>query len=73
MTKEVIFEIREDETEGGFVATALGYDIFTEANSIEELRVNVRNAVQCHFGDGTFGEIPKVIRLHYVKDEVLAT
>ena len=73
MTKEVIFEIREDETEGGFVATALGYDIFTEADSIEELRLNVRNAIQCHFADGTCGEIPKVIRLHYVKDEVLAT
>ena len=73
MTREIIFEVREDETDGGYTAVALGQDIFTEGNTLEELRRNVRGAVQCHFGDGAPGPMPQVIRLHFVRDEVLTT
>jgi predicted RNase H-like HicB family nuclease len=65
---ELIFLI-EDAPEGGFTARALGHSIFTEAETLEELRRNVRDAVQCHFDDG---KAPKVIRLHFVREEVLA-
>jgi predicted RNase H-like HicB family nuclease len=66
--KELIFLI-EEAPEGGFTARALGHSIFTEADTLEDLRRNVRDAVQCHFDDG---QAPKVIRLHFVRDEVLA-
>ena len=69
--KEVIFEIREDEIDGGFVATCLGHSIVTQAECVEELREMIKNAVHCHFGDGAAGEIPRIIRLHFVRDEVL--
>ncbi len=65
---EIVFLV-EDAAEGGFLARALGHSIHTEADSYAELRANVRDAVQCHFEEG---ERPAVIRLHYVKDEVLA-
>ncbi len=58
--------------DGGFVATALGHAIATQAETLDELRGMVRDAVQCHFGDGAPGAMPKVIRLHFVRDEVLA-
>jgi hypothetical protein len=73
MKTEIIFEIQQDEADGGYTAAALGYDIFTEADTLDELRENVRTAVQCHFGDGIPGPTPSVIRLHFVRDEVLAT
>jgi predicted RNase H-like HicB family nuclease len=66
---EIIFEIREDETEGGFVARALGHSIVTQAETWEELRTNVKEAVRCHFEEG---QAPRVIRLHRVSDEVLS-
>jgi len=66
---ELIFEIRDAE-EGGFCARALGHAIFTEADTWEELRANVREAVLCHFDEG---KAPAVIRLHRVMDELLAT
>lgn len=65
---EIVFLV-EDSPDGGFVARALGYSIFTDAQSYERLRENVRDALRCHFESG---EMPAVIRLHYVKDEVLA-
>ena len=65
---EIIFQI-EEAAEGGYTAHALGPAIFTEAESLDELRENVRDAVRCHFDEGTG---PKVIRLHFVRDEVLA-
>ncbi len=65
---ELIFLV-EEAPEGGFTARALGQSIFTEAETLEELRVNVRDAVQCHFDEG---QAPKVIRLHFVREEVLA-
>ena len=65
---EIIFVI-EDAAEGGFTARALGESIFTEADTLAALRQQVRDAVNCHFDDGN---APKVIRLHFVRDEVLA-
>jgi predicted RNase H-like HicB family nuclease len=73
MASEIIFEVQEDDADGGYIASALGYDIFTEGESLDELRKNIRAAVQCYFGDGAPGPIPGVIRLHFVRDEVLAT
>lgn len=69
---EIIFEVQEDDIDGGFVATALGHGIVTQADTVEELREMVKDAVRCHFGDGIPGPMPKVIRLHFVRDEVLA-
>jgi predicted RNase H-like HicB family nuclease len=71
-TSEIIFEVREDEADSGYVATALGYGIVTQGDTIEELRSMVKDAVHCHFGDGVPGPMPKIIRLHFVRDEVLA-
>ncbi|MHB8523410.1 MAG: 2-oxoisovalerate dehydrogenase [Limisphaerales bacterium] len=66
---EIIFEVREAE-EGGYVARALGHAIFTEGDTEEKLRQNVKEAVDCYF-DETM-EAPRMIRLHFVRDEVLA-
>ena len=68
---EIIFEVREDEVDGGYVATALGHAIATQGETVEELRQMVRDAVNCHFGDGDAGPMPKIIRLHFVRDEAL--
>jgi hypothetical protein len=65
---EVIFLV-EEALEGGLVARSLGQSIFTEAESMEELKVNIKDAVLCHFEEDS---LPKVIRLHYVKDEVMS-
>ena len=65
--EEVIFSVRES-AEGGFEASALGFPIFTEADSLEQLREMVRDAVRCHFEEGS---LPRVIRLHLVREEVL--
>jgi len=65
---EIIFVV-EEAPEGGYTARALGQSIFTEAESVEELRQNIRGAVACHFEEGTG---PRAIRLHFVRDEVLA-
>ena len=67
---EIIFEVSEDESDGGYSASALGYGIHTQSNSIEELRRNVKEAVDCYF-DETMTR-PRLIRLHFVRDEVLA-
>lgn len=67
---EVIFEVSEDEIEGGYSASALGYGIHTEGDTIEELRRNVREAVECYFDSAM--KKPGLIRLHFVRDEVLA-
>lgn len=64
---EIIFLV-EDAIEGGFTARALGVSIFTQAETNDELRANIREAVECFYGDDT---APKIIRLHYVREEVL--
>lgn len=66
--QEVIFEIRE-AVEGGYTARALGYSIFTQGEDWEDLKAMVKDAVKCHFDDES---IPKVIRLHFVRDEAIA-
>jgi hypothetical protein len=65
---EIIFVV-EEAPEGGYTAKALGASIFTEAESLDELHANVRDAVQCHFERD---KAPKMIRLHFVRDEVIA-
>lgn len=65
--KELFFLVEED-IESGFVAKALGEAIFTEAETLEELRINIKEAVSCHFEEE---EMPKIVRLHLVKEEVL--
>jgi hypothetical protein len=65
---EIIFSVLESP-EGGYEARALGHAIFTEADSLDELKVMVREAVACHFGEGAK---PRVIRLHRVKDEIIS-
>ena len=64
---EVIFVV-EEAPDGGFTARALGASIVTEADSLADLRIAVREAVQCHFDAA---DVPKIIRLHFVRDEVL--
>jgi hypothetical protein len=63
---EMIFTV-ESAPEGGYTARALGASIFTEADDLEALRQQVRDAVRCHFEEG---QGPKVIRLHFVREEV---
>jgi len=65
---ELIFLV-EDSAEGGFTARALGASIYTEADDTESLREQIRDAVRCHFDEG---QGPKVIRLHFVREEVIA-
>lgn len=63
-----LLEVKESP-EGGYEARSVGYSIFTEADSVEELRESVRDAVLCHFGEP---DLPKAIRLHFTRDEVIA-
>jgi len=65
---EVIF-IVEDAPEGGFLARALGYSIYTEADTWDELKPAVLDAVTCHFDES---QRPKMVRMHHVRDEVFA-
>ena len=66
--RELIFVVKE-APEGGYTANALGESIFTEAETLEALRIQVRDAVRCHFDEG---KTPRIIRLHFVREEVLA-
>jgi hypothetical protein len=66
--KELIFVV-EDAPEGGFTAQALGESIFTEAEDLKTLQDKVRDAVKCHFETG---QAPAVVRLHFVRDEIIA-
>ncbi len=68
MQSEIIFTVQESP-EGGYEARALDYSIFTQADSIDELKTMIRDAVSCHFEND---EKPSVIRLHMVKDEVIS-
>jgi hypothetical protein len=66
---ELIFEVREDESDGGFVARSLGHSIVTQADTWDELRTKVKDAVRCHFDEG---KAPRIIRLHRVFEEVIS-
>lgn len=65
---ELVFEVTQ-EADGGFYAEALGESIFTEADSWEELKTNVREAVAAFYFDRP---LPTRVRLHLVRDEILA-
>jgi hypothetical protein len=65
---EIIFLVQES-ADGGYEAKALSAPIFTEADSLEELRTMIRDAVACHFDES---DRPRIIRLHFVRDEVIA-
>ena len=66
--KEIVFEVAQ-EADGGYTAEAIGESIFTQADNWDELRVNVREAVQAFYFDS---QPPASIRLRLVRDEVLA-
>ena len=66
---EIVFEVIEDEVDGGYSASAIGYGIHTQGETIEEIRENVQEAFECYF-DGELAR-PEVIRLHFAHDEVL--
>lgn len=68
MADEIVFVVQESP-EGGYEARALGYSIFTEADTLEELKGSVADAVRCHFDAA---EVPRIVHLHVVKDEVIA-
>jgi predicted RNase H-like HicB family nuclease len=65
---ELVFEITE-EPEGGYSAECLTESIFTQGDTWEDLRANVREAVEAYFFDGPK---PQSIRLRFVRDEVLS-
>jgi predicted RNase H-like HicB family nuclease len=62
---EIVFEVREDEADGGYTASALGFGIHTQGETLDELRTMVKDAVACYF-DETM-EAPKMIRLHFLQ------
>ena len=68
--EELVF-IVEEAADGGYIARALGVSIVTEADNLETLRSQVLDAVKCHFAEEK--QRPRIIRLHMVKDEVLAS
>lgn len=65
--KEMIFLVEEDP-EGGYNARSLGDSVFTEADSLEDLKINIKDALQCHFDNEK--DIPEFIRLHKIKFDV---
>jgi hypothetical protein len=66
--EEIVFIVKEDELEGGFTAAAVNYSIITEADNIESLKQNIREAIECHFDEAK----PKIIHLHYTKQEIFS-
>lgn len=67
--KEIIFEVLEDAA-GGFTASALGYGIHTQGESMEDLKMQLKDALDCYFDDSI--DRPSVARLHFVRDELMA-
>lgn len=68
MKNEIIFYI-EESLEGGYEAKALGYSIYTEGDTLDELKMNIRDAVKCHFDEQT---MPHIVKLHFVREEAMA-
>lgn len=65
---EIIFLI-EESPEGGYTAKAMGHSIYTDAETIEDMKKSITDAVKCHFDEE---EMPKLVRMHFVRDEVFA-
>ena len=68
MAREIIFVV-EESPEGGYEARAVGHSVFTEADTLDELKARIQDAVRCHFDAA---DRPSLIRLHQVRDEVIA-
>lgn len=66
--REIIFLVEEDP-EGGYTARSLGYSIFAEGETVAELKENIKDALRCHFDRAE--DIPPIIRLHIVREEVV--
>ena len=66
---EIIFEVSQDEADGGYSASAVGYGIHTQGETLEDVRANVRDAVECYFDEGM--ERPALVRLHLTVGELL--
>jgi hypothetical protein len=64
---EIVFLV-EEAPEGGFTAKALGYSIYTEADTWNDLKAAIQDAITCHFEEGLK---PHVVRLHYLREEVI--
>ncbi len=67
---EVIFIVQEDKEDSGYTAVCHRYGIFTQGDDLDDLRAMVKDAVECRFADEAPG--PRRIRLHFVRDEVIA-
>ena len=67
--KEIFFIVEEDQ-ESGYTARAVGLSIFTEAETVQELKKNIKEVLECHFDNPD--DMPKIANLHFVKDEILA-
>ena len=67
LMNEIIF-ILEESKEGGYEAKALGHAVFTEGDTLEEIKQNIKEAIHCHFEV----DAPKIVRLHQIKEEVFA-
>ena len=68
MVKEIIFTVTES-LDGGYEAKAMGHSIYTQCDEYDDLSAILRDAVKCHFNED---ELPSLIRIHLVKDEVVA-
>ncbi len=68
MDKEIIFLV-EEAPEGGYIARALGHSIFTESDTLDTIREEIIDAIRCHFDEG---QTPSIVRLHFIKEEVIA-
>ncbi len=68
MSNEIIFMV-EEAPEGGYTAKALGYSVYTEGETMEELKANIKDAALCYFEEG---KMPAIARIHFVKEETFA-
>ncbi len=68
MKNEILFLVQES-LEGGYEARAMSHSIFTEADTLDELKFMIKDAIECHFDEF---ERPAIIRLHHVREEVFA-
>lgn len=64
---EIIFEVTEDEADGGYSASAIGFGIHTQGESLDELRRNVKEAVDCYFDESMSKR--RLIRLRFVRND----
>ena len=68
VTNEILFYV-EESIDGGYEASAVNHSIYTQCEEYDELPDILREAVRCHFDEG---QMPALIRIHFVKNEVIA-